>query len=302
MRHGAGRAEFVPDLVCVFVVRGIGVVEVGCPVLNGFHASHAFRVLIGEADFRVVPSTVPSKPTYLVLLPPSEGKAEGGVTKIAWKPSSGTFGRQLGERREEIAQRLVRIKGGDATLLGVKGEHLVRATSANRSLVGAPTLPAWQRYTGVVWDHLDIATLTAPQRTRALNNIVIVSGLLGLVRAADPVPDYRLKMGARLTPFGNLARWWMPHISLALDAFAGSLVVVDLLPQEHRGALDRSLSESPTWMRVSLNERSGAAGGHDAKAAKGRLARHILQTCAKGTDVARALKAFRDPRFVVEVD
>jgi hypothetical protein len=55
-------------------------------------------------------------------------------------------------------------------------------------------------------------------------------------------------------------------------------------------------------MRVSLNERSGAAGGHDAKAAKGRLARHILQTCAKGTDVARALKAFRDPRFVVEVD
>jgi len=79
-------------------------------------------------------------------------------------------------------------------------------------------------------------------------------------------------------------------------------VVVDLLPQEHRGALDRSLSESPKWMRVSLNERSGAAGGHDAKAAKGRLARHILQTCAKGTDVARALKAFRDPRFVVEVD
>jgi cytoplasmic iron level regulating protein YaaA (DUF328/UPF0246 family) len=270
--------------------------------LNGFHASHAFRVLIGEADFRVVPSSSSPKSTYLILLPPSEGKAEGGATKSAWKPSSGTFGRQLGDQRTDIAQRLALIKGGDSTLLGVKGDLLVRATAANRTLVGAPTLPAWQRYTGVVWDHLDIATLSAPQRTRALNNIVVVSGLLGLVRAADPVPDYRLKMGARLAPFGTLSKWWMAHVSSTLEEFAGSLIVVDLLPQEHRAALDKSLCASPTWRRVSLNERSGAAGGHDAKAAKGRLARHLLQTCAKGADVNRALKSFRDPRFVVAVD
>jgi cytoplasmic iron level regulating protein YaaA (DUF328/UPF0246 family) len=154
----------------------------------------------------------------------------------------------------------------------------------------------------VVWDHLDIATLSAPQRTRALNNIVVVSGLLGLVRAADPVPDYRLKMGARLTPFGTLSKWWMAHVSSTLEEFAGSLIVIDLLPQEHRAALDKSLCALPTWRRVSLNERSGAAGGHDAKAAKGRLARHLLQTCAKGADVNRALKSFRDPRFVVAVD
>ena len=71
---------------------------------------------------------------------------------------------------------------------------------------------------------------------------------------------------------------------------------------EHRGALDRSLFESSRWLRVSLNERSGAAGGHDAKAAKGRLARHLIQRCAKGGDVERALRAFRDPRFVVAID
>ena len=69
-----------------------------------------------------------------------------------------------------------------------------------------------------------------------------------------------------------------------------------------RGALDRSLFESSRWLRVSLNERSGAAGGHDAKAAKGRLARHLIQRCAKGGDVERALRAFRDPRFVVAID
>jgi hypothetical protein len=169
-------------------------------------------------------------------------------------------------------------------------------------LLGAPTLPAWQRYTGVVWDHLDIPTLTASQRTRALNNVVVVSGLLGCVRASDSIPDYRLKMGARLAPFGLLSKWWMPHVSTALEEFTSSLVVVDLLPQEHRAALDKSLSDSASWLRVSLNERSGAAGGHDAKAAKGRLARLIIEKCAKGTEISRALASFRDKRFVVDVD
>jgi hypothetical protein len=54
----------------------------------------------------------------------------------------------------------------------------------------------------------------------------------------------------------------MAHVSSTLEEFAGSLIVVDLLPQEHRAALDKSLCALPTWRRVSLNERSGAAGGH----------------------------------------
>ena len=55
-------------------------------------------------------------------------------------------------------------------------------------------MPAWRRYSGVVWDHLDPASLThrAP--------IVVVSGLHGLVGAEDPLPDYRLKMSANVAP------------------------------------------------------------------------------------------------------
>lgn len=242
-----------------------------------------------------------SKATYVVLLPPSEGKAPGGAPRTSWKPASGTFGRALGDRREEIAERLARVKGGDAALLGVKGDHLARAMAANRSLVGAPTLPAWQRYTGVVWDNLDITSLTPAQRARAMTNVVVVSGLLGLVRADDPVPDYRLKMGARLAPFGVLSRWWAPSVSEALVSHAGSLVVVDLLPQEHRAALDDSCNDLNV-IRVSLEDKSGKAGGHDAKAAKGRLARHLLERCSTGGQLRAALKGFRDERFVVRLD
>jgi hypothetical protein len=53
---------------------------------------------------------------------------------------------------------------------------------------------------------------------------------------------------------------------------------------------------------VAINEKSGKAGGHDAKAAKGRLARHLVQTCTSSSQVAKSLQSFRDPRFVVTSD
>ena len=148
---------------------------------------------------------------------------------------------------------------------------------ANSTLRGAPTLAVHERYTGIVWDHLDLASLTSTQRTRALTSIVVISGLLGAVSAADPVPDYRLKMGARFAPFGLLSKWWHDSLSETLNkAFKGA-VVIDLLPQEHRAAFTLDTDMIGEYFVVGLNEKSGKAGGHDAKAAKGKLARHLRQ-------------------------
>jgi uncharacterized protein len=168
-----------------------------------------------------------------------------------------------------VAERLARVGGGDEKLLGVRGEHLLRAQSANAGLIGAPTLPAWQRYTGVVWDHLEPSTLSAEARKR----IVVVSGLLGLVRGDDPVPDYRLKMGANLRPLGKLSTWWRADVTSALRATVRKRLLIDLLPQEHRAALDLSGCDG---VSLTLVDRSGKPGGHFAKAAKGELARAIL--------------------------
>ena len=242
---------------------------------------------------------MPTSPVVL-LLPPSEGKAQGGSG--AWKPHAGTFGRALAAPRAELAATLARLSGGNEALLGVRGDHLARAKQANRLLLGAAAMPAWQRYTGVVWDHLDIASLTAAQRTRALQSIVVVSGLLGAVRADDRIPDYRLKMGARLAPYGLLAAWWHDHLSEVLNtAFAGR-VVIDLLPNEHRRAFSADTERLGDYIRVGLFEKSGKAGGHDAKAAKGRLARHVLVTCTSASKARASIASFRDPRFVARID
>ncbi|MGA7759118.1 MAG: peroxide stress protein YaaA [Ilumatobacteraceae bacterium] len=223
----------------------------------------------------------------MLLLPPSEGKAQGGSARRAtWLPNSGSMGSRLAEHRLDVVEALAAAHGGDEKLLGVKGDHLLRAQSANSSLVGALTLPAWQRYTGVVWDHLDPSSLPAASRRR----ILVVSGLLGLVRADDPVPDYRLKMGANLPPLGKLSTWWRDALTTELRRLARRRVVVDLLPQEHRAALDLS-GGVVDGVSLTLVDPSGKPGGHFAKAAKGELARAIL------TDGITALDTWNHPRF-----
>jgi cytoplasmic iron level regulating protein YaaA (DUF328/UPF0246 family) len=194
------------------------------------------------------------------------------------------LGSRLAERRLEVVEALATSRGGNEKLLGVKGDHLLRAQSANTSLVGAVTLPAWQRYTGVVWDHLDPASLPAADRRR----ILVVSGLLGLVRGDDPVPDYRLKMSANLAPLGKLSTWWRESLTTELRRLARRHVVVDLLPQEHRAALDLS---GLAGVSLTLVDPTGKPGGHFAKAAKGELARAIL------TGGIAALDTWRHPQF-----
>ena len=136
----------------------------------------------------------------------------------------------------------------------------------------------------------------------ALQSIVVVSGLLGAVRADDRIPDYRLKMGARLAPNGLIAAWWHDHLSEVLNtAFVGR-TVIDLLPNEHRRAFTPDTERLGDYIRVGLFEKSGKAGGHDAKAAKGRLARHVLITCTSASKARASIASFRDPRFVARID
>jgi uncharacterized protein len=127
-------------------------------------------------------------PPVVILLPPSEGKQPGGTGR--WSPRTGRFA-SLGDARAEVALALASAMDDETVasrLTGVGGELGRRARQANVHTVGAPTLPAWQRYSGVVWQHLDPATLTGRARWRAAS-IVVVSALGGLFGFEDPVPD-----------------------------------------------------------------------------------------------------------------
>lgn len=234
-------------------------------------------------------------PVLALLLPPSEGKAAGGGDP-PWTLDAGRFGPPLAARRAAIARALRVAKGGDQKLLGVGGDTLERARLANRALVGAPTMPAGERFTGVVWDHLDLASLTPAAHARAAEAIVVVSGVAGLVALDDPVPDHRLKLSVTLGRVGNVARYWRGPLSAVLNDHLEGRFVVDLLPAEHAAAW----VPDPTrydLVRVRLVDRDGRSAGHAAKAAKGRLARALVQA----RNPSRALAAWTDDEFTLDI-
>lgn len=230
----------------------------------------------------------------VVLLPPSEGKAPGGGDP-EWDPASGRFA-TLAPRRLRVANALERARGGNARILGASGGLLASARASNRALLGAPTLPAWQRFNGVVWDHIGITDLSPRAITRARDGVIVVSALTGLSAWDDPVPDFRLKLSASCPPMGRLATFWRDALSAELNDHLHGHTVVDLLPNEHRGAW----VPNPTryeLVRPTLATADGKPAGHAGKATKGKLARALLES----SNVEAVLGSFDPGELVLTV-
>ena len=213
----------------------------------------------------------------LLLLPPSEGKADGGRPATRTDP----FAEELAGPRARVLEELARVLRSrrpavQARVLGVRGELLDRAVAATDALLAgtAPVLPAWTRYTGVVWAGLDPATLTTAARRR----VFVPSAVYGVTTAADPVADYRLKLLVSLGRLGKLSTFWRADVTAALARRTAGRTVVDLLPAEHAHAVDLgALARAGRVVRVRFVAADGArAVGHEAKSAKGRLARLLL--------------------------
>ncbi len=216
----------------------------------------------------------------LILLPPSEGKAPGGDGP-SW--SEGTMSVDLDrQRRRVMASLRAAMRANTAArskLLGVKGEALAAATLANRDVATAATMPAIERYTGVLYGALDAASLDAGERDRLDRQVLIVSGLWGLVGPADPIPDYKLKMGASLRGLGKLSTWWRDGIDAVLATRSPAEPVWNLLPQEHDAAWAPPSDRQVISVRFIEADRSGqlVAVSHWNKFMKGELVRHLVQ-------------------------
>lgn len=217
----------------------------------------------------------------VVLLPPSQSKATGGRRSKA----NGVFGDALYESRQQVRSAidafLSRATARELEItLGARGPLLERSVAAMQSMVqeSAPKLATWRRYQGVVWTHLDPASLAPEHRRR----IFVPSGVYGLISAEDPIADYRLKMNASIAPLGVIAKFWRPRLT-ALLAQRPATTFLDLLPQEHASSIDfDALSPRHRIIRVRFVERDEQrAIGHDAKAIKGIVARRAL---AEGVD------------------
>ncbi|WP_093944291.1 YaaA family protein [Actinoalloteichus hoggarensis] len=233
----------------------------------------------------------------LVLLPPSETKAHGGdgpplnLEALSFPELTDvrrTLVRAVSELAEDVPASL--------DVLGLsprQGAEVAR----NAGLAGAGTLPALARYTGVVYDALDVPELSAADLERANRRLAISSALFGLVGGGDPIPGYRLSAGSRLPGLGSLRSLWRPVAGPVLAARTG--LVVDL-----RSGAYAALAEAPgaVTVRVLSEDEFGARSvvSHANKHLKGRLARALVQIEEEPASVDEVVEAARLLGLVAE--
>jgi len=146
-------------------------------------------------------------------------------------------------------------------------------------------MPALRRYTGVLYDALDAASLRGAAATRATARLAIGSALFGLVRASDLVPAYRLSANSTLPVRATLASRWKPLLEPVLTAIADGELVVDLRSGSY-AALGRLPGAVTATVLVEHPDRRRTVVSHFNKAHKGRLTRLLATTRAEPSDAA----------------
>lgn len=208
--------------------------------------------------------------------------------------SFASLARQRGEVMTEI-RRLSRSVSGSMAALSL-GPTQRFEVDRNRTVSTSPVMPALDRYTGVLYDALDVESLDAGAREFADDHLVIHSALFGLLRGSDPIPAYRLSHNSRL-PGLSLRRHWRQAVTEALVA-TDSLVIdlrsdsyIALGPAPASAVTVRVVSEDARGRRTALS--------HFNKAGKGRFARSLVESGIAHADVDSLLEwaASRDIRL-----
>lgn len=214
----------------------------------------------------------------LILLPPSESKT-GRTRGRPSDPDRLSFP-QLTDTRRAVAAAVAKVSAHPdaAEVLGVS-PNLTQEIARNTTLGTAPSSPASQVYSGVLFDALDHGSLDGAAKRRANRWLVVVSALYGAVRPTDVIAPYRLSMAVNLPGIGPLASAWKPELSRVLPEAAGRGVVVDCRSSTYAAAWTPQGPLADRWVQVRV---PGAT--HMAKHTRGLVARHL---CEVGHDVRK---------------
>jgi cytoplasmic iron level regulating protein YaaA (DUF328/UPF0246 family) len=237
-----------------------------------------------------------------ILLPPSEAKNAGG----RGLPLDGRRRRQpIEDSRELVFRALARLLTGPdpAGSLLLPPSIAAAAIGDNERVRTAATLPALRRYAGVVYDGLAATELSPAARAAADRDVLIFSGLFGVLRGGDPVPPYRVPAKASLPGLGVLSTFWKSRLSDLMPALVGRELILDLRSSDYASmwqpARNSRAADRQVNVRVLSPKPDGSLGviSFPSKLAKGKLAAALLERQARGqrvtdlSDVAQAWAA-----------
>ena len=228
-------------------------------------------------------------PNFSILLPPAEGKQEGGnpfAPDMFDYRSSSTFNyfKVLNPERRELIRSLQGMLDAPEeeleTLFGVKGDTLAQAIDINRNVLKAPLISALDRYSpGVMYQAMDFPGLPTGAQRRLLEEGIIFSGLFGLLRPDDLIPNYRLRMDASLEGVGKVSKYWREPLSSVLNETLKDRFVWNLLPGVHEDSWNDEHTYAAMVVVKFMRKKSGelSAVTHGVKPLRGKLVNFIVR-------------------------
>lgn len=224
----------------------------------------------------------------LILLPPSETKRDGGDGPPL-DLGALSFPELTAARREALSavKALSRNLSAAAGMLRL-GPSSVSEAARNRVIATSPTMPAIDRYDGVLFDELDAPSLPDGARQFAAEHLAIGSALFGLSGALDPIPGYRLSHDSRL-PGTTLGKIWRVPLAATLAAREG--LILDLRSQGYAALGPTPDRPDSVYLRVVTAAADGrkSALNHFNKQGKGAFTRRLLLAGIDHPDVPSLL-------------
>ena len=200
-----------------------------------------------------------------ILIPPSEGKAKIKPKEIKFSDTNFEFERSV----KQVIRLLNLIDNEDLkSIYGTSQEKAELFHRQNEDIFQSRCAHAIERYTGVVYQHLDWETLSNKGKKYMEKNVKIFSGLFGMTSPLTLIPDYKLKMNVL-----SLQYHWFPILT---EALTNEEIIFDLLPQVYRKAYKPNDKTMLIDFKVEGKGTTKAAG-HYGKAVKGKFIRFLAE-------------------------
>ena len=140
--------------------------------------------------------------------------------------------------------------------------------------------PAILTYEGIVFQHI-VPALSYDKNIKYLQeNLRILSGLYGVLKALDGITLYRLEMQSKLkvNEFKNLYDFW--GIKLYKEISDESKTIINLASKEYSKCIEKFLSKDDKFITCSFVEMSGeklVVKGTYSKMARGEMVRFMAE-------------------------
>lgn len=219
---------------------------------------------------------------YKLLLPPSEGKLKSINKQNLYEKVKGKNSfPKLNRPRNELYNFLIKILSSKTNekiekILELKGNNLDNAIRVNFNQKKESTLPAIQRYVGIMFSAINYNTMNQTQKTNFNDSVLFIDAMFGLLKTRDLIPEYKLKISTKIPNF-DIVNFWKENLSVELEKEFKGKLVIDILPDTHRKVIG---SKYPNYYRIMFAEKKDNTiknVGHISKMLKGEFVRYITE-------------------------